>query len=70
MASVAWPRANSRRLCEYYGVSSDHLLFGTDHREPTGVALRADEGADVTRVVDRVEAAFADYRYVRALVEP
>jgi transcriptional regulator with XRE-family HTH domain len=57
-------------LCVRYGVSSDTILFGEQNEARVGVLLRADEGADATRVVDRVERAFADYRYVRALVGP
>jgi transcriptional regulator with XRE-family HTH domain len=57
-------------LCAHYGVSSDHMLFGADDQKSVGAVLRADDGADATRVVSLVEAAFADYRYVRALLDP
>lgn len=55
-------------LCEYFGVASDEILFGRDH-EPAGVLLRATDDVDAARVVEHVEQAFADLRYVRALVE-
>lgn len=51
-------------LCEHYGVRSDLLLFGV-RDDPVGVVLRA---ADHPRVLGRIQEAFADYRYVRALV--
>jgi transcriptional regulator with XRE-family HTH domain len=54
--------------CAHYGVSSDHILFGAADEEQVGAVLRADNDADATRVVELVEAAFADYRYVRALL--
>jgi transcriptional regulator with XRE-family HTH domain len=56
-------------LCEHYGVRSDTILFGAQE-ELVGAILRADEDADAARVIARVEEAFADYRYVRALVNP
>lgn len=57
-------------LCEHYGVSSDTVLFGHLEAEPVGALLRADLGADASRVIERVEKAFEDYRYLRALVRP
>jgi transcriptional regulator with XRE-family HTH domain len=57
-------------MCAHYGVSSDQILFGRSENERVGAILRADAGADATRVVERVQEAFADYRYVRALVNP
>ena len=54
-------------LCEHYGVRSDEILFGAQE-QLVGAVLRADDGADAARVVARVEEAFADFRYVRALV--
>jgi transcriptional regulator with XRE-family HTH domain len=55
-------------LCEHFGVSSDFVLFG-DAREPDcAVLLRAADDADAQRVITRVESAFADFRYVRALI--
>jgi transcriptional regulator with XRE-family HTH domain len=56
-------------LCEYFGVASDSVLFGSSAEAPVGALLRADCGEDATRVVARVEEAFADLRYVRSLVE-
>ena len=56
-------------MCAHYGVSSDQILFGVADEELVGAVLRADAGADASRVVQRVEEAFSDYRYVRALVE-
>lgn len=53
-------------LCDHYGVSSDYLLFGTKE-EPVGVLLRADEGADTTDLVARIDDAFENLRYVRVL---
>jgi transcriptional regulator with XRE-family HTH domain len=55
-------------LCSHYGVDSDSVLFG-ENRELVGALLRADAGVDASRVIERVEGAFNDYRYVRALVE-
>lgn len=55
-------------LCEHYGVNSDSILFGHVAAEPIGALLRADVGADASQVIGRVEKAFEDYRYVRALV--
>ena len=57
-------------LCAHYGVSSDQILFGRASDATVGVLLRANDGSDATRVVELVEGAFADYRYVRALVGP
>lgn len=57
------------RLCELFGLRSDQILFGTADEVPVGAMLRATEGTDAQRVVARVEEAFADYLYVRALVE-
>jgi len=57
-------------LCEHYGVRSDTILFGAQDKLLVGAVLRADEDADAARVIARVEEAFADYRYVRALVKP
>lgn len=57
-------------MCAHYGVSSDYILFGASDEDPVGAVLRAEDGADASRVVQLVEEAFADYRYVRALVEP
>lgn len=54
-------------LCEHFGVSSDFVLFGNE-QELVGAVLRADDDADAKRVIDRVEGAFADFRYVRALI--
>jgi|GEM_PF-2822457 len=59
--------AELARLCAHYGVSSDVLLFGVRDGAPVGALLRADAGADAVRVLERVENAFEDYRYVRAL---
>lgn len=55
-------------MCAHYGVSSDHILFGAADEELVGAVLRAEDGAEASRVVQLVEEAFADYRYVRALV--
>jgi len=55
-------------LCAHYGVRSDNILFGV-RQDGVGAVLRADEDADAARVIARVEEAFADYRYVRALVK-
>ena len=57
-----------RTLCDELGLSSNELLFG-EQAAPVGALLRAEEGADARRVVEKVEAAFADLRYVQALVE-
>jgi transcriptional regulator with XRE-family HTH domain len=54
-------------LCDHYGVSSDNLLFGTPD-EPVGVLLRADEGAETETLVARIDEAFENLRYVRALL--
>ena len=55
-------------LCEHYGVSSDHVLFGAA-QENVGVLLRAEDGADTDALVARVEKQFENLRYVRALVD-
>jgi len=57
-------------LCEHYGVKSDIILFGAEEVDQVGALLRADLGADAADVIARVEKAFEDYRYVRALVGP
>ena len=57
-------------LCEHYGVSSDGILFGAREAEPVGALLRADIAADAAGAIERVEKAFEDYRYLRALVRP
>jgi transcriptional regulator with XRE-family HTH domain len=54
------------RLCDYYGVSSDYILFGATP-ERVGVLLRADEGADTAALVARIDQQFENLRYVRAL---
>lgn len=54
-------------ICARLGVTSDHVLFGG--ASATGVLLRAEASADARRAIARVEDAFADLRYVRALVE-
>lgn len=56
-------------LCEHYGVRSDAILFGAEP-ELVGAVLRADDGADSARLVSRVQEAFDDFRYVRALIQP
>lgn len=56
------------KLCSYFGVSSDAVLFGASEA-PVGALLRADSSEDAERVVSRVEEAFADLRYVRSLVD-
>jgi transcriptional regulator with XRE-family HTH domain len=53
-------------LCAHYGVSSDYLLFGTT-TEPVGVLLRADQGADTDALLSRIDEAFENLRYLRAL---
>lgn len=53
-------------LCEHYGVSSDYILFGAAE-EKVGVLLRADAGADTDALIARVDEAFENLRYVRAL---
>jgi transcriptional regulator with XRE-family HTH domain len=57
------------QLCELFGLRSDQILFGTAEEAPVGAMLRVTESADAQRVVKRVEEAFNDYLYVRALVE-
>jgi transcriptional regulator with XRE-family HTH domain len=61
--------AELAQLCEHFEIRSDVVLFGEAKRPPAGVLLRADVGADVRKAVKRVEEAFADYRYVKALIE-
>jgi transcriptional regulator with XRE-family HTH domain len=56
-------------MCDFFGVRSDMIVFGETTDEPVGALLRADSSADAQRVVERMEEAFADLRYVRALVE-
>lgn len=60
--------AELAQLCEHLQMSSDELLFG-ERDAPSGVLLRAADGAQTRRVLERVERAFADYRYVKALIE-
>jgi transcriptional regulator with XRE-family HTH domain len=60
--------AELAQLCEYLQMSSDELLFGAQD-QTSGALLRAADGAPVQRVLERVERAFADYRYVKALIE-
>jgi transcriptional regulator with XRE-family HTH domain len=60
--------AELAQLCERFGMRSDDLLFG-EEGAPSGALLRAGDGAQARRVVERVDRAFADYRYVKALVE-
>ena len=57
------------KLGEVFGLRTDQVLFGTPDEKPVGVMLRATGDEDVARVVARVEEAFADFRYVRDLVE-
>lgn len=60
--------AELAELCGFFGVRSDAIVFGAVD-EPVGALLRSDDSAEARRVVERVEEAFADFRYVRALVE-
>jgi transcriptional regulator with XRE-family HTH domain len=60
--------AELAQLCEHFGISSDEFLFG-GQGAAAGVLLRAADGAQTQHVVERVERAFADYRYVKALIE-
>lgn len=60
--------AELAEVCVFFGVRSDTLVFGTSE-EPVGALLRSEDDADARRVVERVEEAFADLRYVRALIE-
>jgi transcriptional regulator with XRE-family HTH domain len=60
--------AELAQLCGHFEISSDDFLFG-ERDTSAGVLLRAADGAQVQRVVKRVERAFADYRYVKALIE-
>jgi transcriptional regulator with XRE-family HTH domain len=55
-------------LCEHYAVKSDSILFGKAEGRSVGALLRADLDADATRIIERVEKAFEDYLYVRALI--
>jgi transcriptional regulator with XRE-family HTH domain len=57
-------------ICERFGIRSDEVLFGEPERPRAAVLLRANAGADTERAVARAETAFADYRYVKALIEP
>lgn len=57
------------QLCELFGMRSDQILFGTEDEVPVGALLRATDSAEAERVVERIEEAFEDYLYVRALVE-
>ena len=57
------------QLCELFGMRSDQILFGTVEEVPVGALLRATDSVEAQRVVDRVQEAFEDYLYVRALVE-
>ncbi len=60
--------AELAQLCEHFQMSSDELLFA-EQGAPAGVLLRAADGARTQRILERVERAFADYRYVKALIE-
>ncbi len=60
--------AELAQLCERFQIRSEDLLFG-EQGAPAGVLLRAADGAQTRRVVERVERTFADYRYVKALIE-
>lgn len=55
-------------LSDHFGVPSDAILFA-DRAGAVGTLLRGDAGPEAERVKTRVEQAFADLRYVRALVE-
>lgn len=57
------------QLCVLFGLRSDQILFGTAEETTVGAMLRVTESADAQRVVERVEEAFDDYLYVRALIE-
>jgi transcriptional regulator with XRE-family HTH domain len=61
--------AELAQICEHLEIRSDELLFGRPGRPRAGVLLRADAGADAKSAVERAKAAFADYRYVKALIE-
>jgi transcriptional regulator with XRE-family HTH domain len=56
-------------ICAHFEMRSDELLFGGDDRARAGALLRAVEGADAQRAVDRANDALANYRYVKALIE-
>jgi hypothetical protein len=58
--------AEMQALCSVTGLRTDQVLFGDSG---AGVLLRAEGGADVARVVARVERAFEDLLYVESLVE-
>jgi transcriptional regulator with XRE-family HTH domain len=60
--------AELAQLCEHFEIGSDEFLFG-GQGAPAGVLLRAADSAQAQSVVERVEQAFADYRYVKALIE-
>lgn len=55
-------------LSEHFVVAADAVLF-PEHEDLSGALLRGDAGPDAERVKERVEQAFADLRYVRALVD-
>ncbi len=55
-------------LCEHLKMPVDVFLFGEEGM-PSGALLRAGDGAQARRLVERVDRAFADYRYVKALIE-
>ncbi len=57
------------QICEHFGIRGDEVLFGDPERPRTGVLLRADASADAENAVERAKAAFANYRYVKALIE-
>ncbi|HXB64112.1 MAG TPA: helix-turn-helix transcriptional regulator [Solirubrobacteraceae bacterium] len=56
-------------LCEHLQIRTDDFLFGERDTAPSGVLLRAADGAQIQHVRERVEGAFADYRYLKALVD-
>lgn len=56
-------------ICDAFGVRSDELLFGDPAQPAAGALLRADSTEEAPRVLDQVEEAFANLRYVRALIE-
>jgi transcriptional regulator with XRE-family HTH domain len=60
--------AELAQLCERFEMRSDDLLFA-EQGAPAGVLARAADGAQMQHVVERVERTFADYRYVKALIE-
>jgi transcriptional regulator with XRE-family HTH domain len=61
--------AELAQICEHFGIRSDELLFGVPNGPRAGVLLRANAGADAERAIERAKVAFADYRYVKALIE-